>query len=80
MSKQEIMPEPSDIRNETCTNLSILINLLIRRIQPGDCVSLVVTRKQLLHIEEILTERGIVIGQQALPEDLLITLSKPEVP
>ncbi len=80
MSKQEIMPEPSDIRNETCTNLSILINLLIRRIQPGDCVSLVVTRKQLIHIEEILTERGIVIRQQPLPEDLLITLSKPDAP
>ncbi len=73
------MTEPSDIRNETCTNLSILINLLIRKIQPGDFVSLVVTRKQLLHIEEILAERGFVIGQQPLPEDLLITLSKLDV-
>lgn len=72
------MAEPSDIRDETCTNLSILLNLLIRNIRAGDTIPLIATKKQAIQIEEILVPQGIRVWYEPLPEDLLVTISKPD--
>jgi hypothetical protein len=73
------MAEPADIRDETCTNLSILLKLLIRNIKPGEAIPLIVTRKQLIMIEEILVQHNISVHHEPLPEDLLVTVSRPAI-
>lgn len=72
-----LMAKPADIRNETCTNLSILLKLLTRKIKPGETIPLIVTRKQLIQIEEIVAQYGISVHHEPLPEDLLVTVTKP---
>ena len=71
------MTTPSDIRDETCTNLSILLKLLIRNIKPGEPVQFIVSKKQVIQIEEILSKNGIGIHEEKLHQDLLLTVAKP---
>jgi hypothetical protein len=70
------MAEPADIRDETCTNLSILLKLLIRNSKQGVPASFIATRKQLATIREILSEPEFTISGEPLPEDLLVTVLK----
>lgn len=71
------MTEPADIRDETCTNLMILLKLLIRNQKQGTETSFIATKRQLNQIEEILTREGMSISYEFLPEDLLVTVVKP---
>nr|WP_319538606.1 hypothetical protein [uncultured Methanospirillum sp.] len=72
------MTEPTDIRDETCTNLSLLLNLLIRNIKPGERFQVITTRRQLVQIEEVLRQNNIDVEHESLPEDLLVTISRSE--
>lgn len=72
------MTGPADIRDETCTNLSILLKLLIRNIKPGDTVPLITTKKQLILIEDILSKNGLRVHHEPLPDDLLVTVTRSE--
>jgi TusA-related sulfurtransferase len=67
---------PTDIRDETCTNLTILLKLFIRKIQPGEVLQVIGTKKQLIQIEDIVSGFGISVSHEVLPEDLLISLGK----
>ena len=71
------MAEPADIRDETCTNLAILLKMLVRNIKPGETIPLIVTRKQLIQIEEVLLQDGISVHHESLPEDLLVRVTRP---
>ncbi|HWQ63090.1 MAG TPA: hypothetical protein VN429_01640 [Methanospirillum sp.] len=71
------MTEPADIRDESCTNLSILLKLLIRNINPGETIQMIATKKQLIQIEEVLSENGIYVQSSPLPLDLLLEVTKP---
>jgi hypothetical protein len=71
------MTEPADIRDETCTNLSILLKLLIRNINPGETIQMIATKKQLIQIEEVLSQNGIYVQSSQLPVDLLLEVTKP---
>ncbi|WP_319579896.1 hypothetical protein [uncultured Methanospirillum sp.] len=72
------MTKPTDIRDETCTNLSLLLNLLIRNIKPGEEFQVITTRRQLVQIEEVLRQNNIDVEHESLPEDLLVTISRSE--
>jgi len=71
-----MMVEPADIRDETCTKLSVLLKLLMRNIKPGETIPLIVTKKQLNQIEEILLPYGFSVQHEPLPEDLLVSVTR----
>ena len=71
-------PKPADIREETCTNLSIFLKLLIRNMKPGSTIPLIATKKQVIQMEEILPPHGISVQSAPLPEDLLVMVTRNE--
>lgn len=66
---------PADLRDETCTNLTIALSLLMRRIKPGELRSIIVTSKQYIQIEGIPEKRKLKVTKEEFGDDLLITLS-----
>ncbi len=74
--KSIVTGDPADIRDETCTNLTILLALLMRNIKPDETVQVIATKRQLIQIEEVVTGHGILVHHTSLPEDLLVSFSK----
>jgi TusA-related sulfurtransferase len=68
--------EMRDLRNETCTNLTIQLSLLMKSMKPGEKRRIIVTPKQYIQIEEIPDRFHIKITKEICRDDLLITLQK----
>jgi|GEM_PF-2144770 len=66
----------SDLRDETCTNLSIRLSLLLKKMKIGDRQKIVVTQKQFSQIDGIPERNNIQTIKERMNEDVLITLEK----
>ena len=68
--------EMRDLRNETCTNLTIQLSLLMKSMKPGDKRKIIVTPKQYVQIEGVPGRFSINSTKELSRYDILITLSK----
>lgn len=64
-----------DLRNETCTNLSIQFSLLVKRMKEGEIQKIMLTRKQYSQIEGIPPRLKLFMKKEKSGNDYLITIS-----
>ena len=64
-----------DLREETCTNVSIRLSLLIKRMKKGDIQKILITRTQYHQVEGIPQRFNIFMEKEESGHDCLITLS-----
>lgn len=64
-----------DFRNETCTNVSIQLSLLMKRIKRGEIKKIMLTRKQYDQIEGINQRFHLSMQKEESGNDYLITIS-----
>ena len=67
--------ELKDLRDETCTNLSIQLSLLMKRMRVGEQRKIIVTRKQYPQIEGIPERYKIHAMREEYGDDYLLTFS-----
>lgn len=64
-----------DLRDETCTNVSIQLSLLMKRLKRGEVKKIMLTRKQYAQVEGINKRFHLSMEKEESGNDLLITIS-----
>ena len=64
-----------DLRDETCTNVSIQLSLLMKRLKRGEVKKIMLTRKQYDQIEGINQRFHLSMEKEESGNDYLITIT-----
>ena len=64
-----------DLRDETCTNVSIQLSLIMKRLKQGEMKKIMLTRKQYAQIEGINQRFHLFMEKEESGNDYLVTIS-----
>lgn len=68
-----------DLREETCTNVSIRLSILMKKMKKGELQKFLITRPQYLQVEGIPKRYNLFMDKEQAGEDYIITISQSNI-